>query len=233
MPDRKKKAGMKKALPRQRQTDPKRIKRKYNGPKREEQKQATLARILDSALKLFSQKGFYGAALRDISANAGVTHAVIRLHFGGKKELWRAAVDHLFEKMAAEMRLAPDEPAMNDGVEGFASFLRRYVRYCARHPEHARLMLQESMRPNKLLLYAVEKHIAPSHKFVESVVKSSLKDGVVVNIPAISFVYIIAAAGQTIFALSEEAKAIYGIDVFDESFIDQHAEAVVKLLVRP
>ena len=209
-----------------------RKKRKYGGEIREKQKQETLARILDSALTHFAERGFEAASTRDISASAGVTHAVIRLHFGSKEKLWRAAVDHLFARMAAEMAPGPGEPLLHDGRAGFESFARRYVRYCARHPEHARLMLQESMHKNGLLDYAVKKHIGPSHEFMQNAVKKAVADGVLHKVSPINFIYMLSAASQTIFALSEEARAVYGVDVFEPAFVEQHADAVVRMLLR-
>lgn len=210
----------------------KRKKRKYTGIVREKQKQETLARVLDSALTHFAERGFDAASTRDISASAGVTHAVIRLHFGNKEKLWRAAVDHLFARMAVEMAPGPGEPLLHEGRAGFESFVRRYVRYCARHPEHARLMLQESMHKNGLLDYAVKKHIAPSHKFMQGAVKQAITDGVLPKVSPINFIYMLSAASQAIFALSEEARAVYGVDVFEPDFVESHADAVVRMLLR-
>ncbi len=210
----------------------KRKKRKYEGKVREKQKQETLARVLDSALKLFAERGFDGVSTREIGAKAGVTHAVIRLHFGSKEKLWRAAVDHLFARMAVEMTPANGEPLLSEGRAGLESFARRYVRYCARHPEHARLMLQESMHKNGLLDYAVKRHIAPSHHFMQDAIKQAVADGVLHKVPPVSFIYIMSAASQAIFALSEEARAIYGVDVFEPAFIEKHADAVVRMLIR-
>ena len=42
--------------------------------------EATRGAILDAALKLFSERGFEGAAMRDIAALAGVEHSLLRYH---------------------------------------------------------------------------------------------------------------------------------------------------------
>ncbi len=41
----------------------------------------TRAAILGAALTLFSERGFEGAAMRDIAAKAGVEHSLLRYHF--------------------------------------------------------------------------------------------------------------------------------------------------------
>lgn len=210
-----------------------RRKRPYLAEQRTEQKQATQARILDSALTLFSERGFDSASVRDIAARAGVTHAMIRLHFGSKAQLWQAAVHHLFNRMAMEMQPRAGEPPFDAGRAGFECFIRRYVHYCARHPEHARLMLQESMRDNEQLRFAVEHHIAPSHALMRARLEGAIAQGLMIDLAPINLIYILSAAGQSIFALAEEARALYGIDVFDDAFVERHADALVRLLLRP
>ena len=55
--------------------------------------------ILDNALNLFAKKGFDGASTREIADAAGVTHALIKYHFGSKEELWKEAVNQLFGRL--------------------------------------------------------------------------------------------------------------------------------------
>lgn len=213
--------------------EPKKIsKRAYRGERREEQKRLTQARVLESALELFAQRGFDAASLRDIAARAGVTHAVIRLHFGNKAQLWQQAVDFLFRRMQSEMRPKPGEPDYTDGTAGLELFVRRYVAYCARHPEHARLMLMESMHDSEQLRYAVDEHIRPAHQFLERMLKAAVADGFPLDVPAAHMTYILAAASQSIFALAHEARRIYGVDVLGDDFVAHHADAVVRLLFR-
>ncbi|MDE3725066.1 helix-turn-helix domain containing protein [Nocardiopsis sp. N85] len=50
------------------------------------------ARIRRAALALFARNGFAGTSLRAVAARAGVSHALVRHHFGSKEGL-RAAVD--------------------------------------------------------------------------------------------------------------------------------------------
>lgn len=47
------------------------------------------ARILDSAESLFSERGFYGTSVRDITEHAGVRLASVNYHFTSKEILFR------------------------------------------------------------------------------------------------------------------------------------------------
>ncbi len=159
------------------------LKRAYRGELREEQKRLTRARVLEAALELFAERGFDAASLRDIATRAGVTHAVIRVHFGNKAQLWQQVVDFLFRRMQAEMRPKRGDPDYAEGAIGLELFVRRYVAYCARHPEHARLMLMESMHDSERLRYAVDEHIRPAHKFLERMLNAAVADGFPLEVP--------------------------------------------------
>ncbi len=50
--------------------------------------------IIESALKLFSTKGFEGTSVREIAAEAGVNVAMISYYFGSKEKLFESVVEH-------------------------------------------------------------------------------------------------------------------------------------------
>jgi TetR/AcrR family transcriptional regulator len=49
--------------------------------------------LVDTALDIFSQKGFNGATTREIAAAAGVTEAIIFRHFPTKQALYQAVLE--------------------------------------------------------------------------------------------------------------------------------------------
>lgn len=55
----------------------------------------TKERILEEALKLFSQNGYMGTSMNDIAAKLGVTKAALYKHYAGKQEI----LDSIIEKM--------------------------------------------------------------------------------------------------------------------------------------
>lgn len=50
------------------------------------------SKIIDAAAQSFAENGYAKATLRDIAQRAGVTHGLIKLHFGSKEALFLAAV---------------------------------------------------------------------------------------------------------------------------------------------
>ena len=56
------------------------------------QKMDTKTRILDTAERLFAQKGFDAVSLRNIIASAKVNLAAVHYHFGSKQALVHAVI---------------------------------------------------------------------------------------------------------------------------------------------
>jgi AcrR family transcriptional regulator len=186
--------------------------------------------VLQAALGVFSRRGFKGATVREIARVAKVNHGTIRYHFGSKDKLWRAAVSYLFERQEAELDLG--ELAGRDLDD--ATFLReavaRYVRYCARHPEHARIALQESVVGGERLRWMSRQHVRAIHAVIGAFLRGSMKKGLIREGNAISLTYILALASQSVFLLEQEARAVHGVDVFAEEFVEQHVATVLGLL---
>lgn len=80
----------------------------------------TKEKILDAAESLFSQRGYYGTSLRDISKAANVQLALTHYHFGSKEDLFRAVIDRRADDNVAAMRRALND-ALADPDEAAAS----------------------------------------------------------------------------------------------------------------
>lgn len=60
---------------------------------------AAAARVLDSALHLFSTRGYFGTSIHDIRRHSGVSIGSIYHHFGNKEALARALYQHLLNRL--------------------------------------------------------------------------------------------------------------------------------------
>ena len=57
--------------------------------------------ILDTALDLFSMRGYVGVGMRDIAHNVGIRESAIYKHFAGKQELFNTLVKRMSEEYTA------------------------------------------------------------------------------------------------------------------------------------
>lgn len=200
-----------------------------NGPTPASKTERTKAKILEAALELFAERGFHGASVRDIAARADLAHGLLKYHFENKDLLWKAAVEFLFERQAKELApppgyedLSPDQRVRN--------WLRRYVRYCARRPEHARIIIQESLHDTERLRWLVDNYVSQIHAEMRPLAKQWMKEGVYPFVPEYAIIYIIMAAAQSPFLLAPEVKLTSGVDMSNETQIDAYADALIEFL---
>ena len=72
--------------------------------------------IIESAIKLFSNKGFEGTSVREIAADAGVNVAMINYYFESKEKLFESVVEYrtsflkgIFAELVNNKDLSPIE----------------------------------------------------------------------------------------------------------------------------
>ena len=108
-----------------------------SGSRRKGGREQTTAAILDAAEKLFSERGFTAVTVRDIAADAGVSHALVHRYLGSKQDVYRAM---LARNEGAFVSAASDQDELLTVTslmlrEGLAH-QRRYVRLIAHSALH-------------------------------------------------------------------------------------------------
>lgn len=197
----------------------------------QDRSEQTRGRILDAALDLFSNQGFDAVALRDVARAAGVNHAMIRYYFDTKDALWRESVTQMFRRQKAELNLQerPEQPTIR---EQFAAFVRDYVRYCARYPEHARLMVREATLGSDRLEWLSQSFVRENHEQLTPMIRALIAEGSLPDIDPGLAIYLMWAMAQAPYLMATEMRYTYGTDAMSDRAVDAHAEAVVRLLLR-
>ena len=85
--------------------------------------EATRRKLLDAALLTFSTQGYEGSSTRNIETQAGTKRGLINYHFGSKKALWKAAVEHLMSVTERDLgtALADMNKVVNKPIGGYAN----------------------------------------------------------------------------------------------------------------
>ncbi len=84
--------------------------------------------ILDSALEVFSRRGYNGASIDEIAQAAGISKALIYEHFPSKKDLHVSLLDmhvqELFERLAANAATQePGDIRLRNGIDAFMGWV--------------------------------------------------------------------------------------------------------------
>lgn len=190
----------------------------------------TRERIVAAAADLFAQRSFDGATTREIAARAGVTQPLLNYHFQSKDALWRAAVDSLFERLAATMLANLADLSGLDELGRAQRSVREFVTFSARNPQLHRIITQESKADSARMDWLVEQHVRPLYETTVAMFERLVRDGAVAPIDPAHLYYILTGAGPTMFVLGPECRRLTGLDPTSDQVIEAHADAVCTLL---
>ena len=87
----------------------------------------TKEKILDAALELFSQKGYEGTNIRELSASLGLVKSGIYKHYESKEAIWNALLDRMIAYYGERFGSAEHLPPVPDSLEDFVSMTMRMV----------------------------------------------------------------------------------------------------------
>lgn len=141
---------------------------------REQKRAANRQRLLDAALKVFSDRGYHGATIEEIAAESGLSNGALYYNFRNKEDLFLAlfdqrieariaAVERTFvsgatndEESAARVRTAALQGVRDiDDPSEWAMFFE-FVAHAAREPVFRRRFRQRSRRLRAAFAQAVE-----------------------------------------------------------------------------
>jgi AcrR family transcriptional regulator len=188
--------------------------------------------ILDAALDLFSERSFDGASTRSIAELAGVTQPLLNYHFTGKEELWRAAVDDVFERFRTSMQDRLSGLRGVDDVTIAKLMVRHFVEFSAANPQLHRIIMQESKRAGARLDWMVETHVRPLYDYAVAMFERLAARGELVPVAPAHLYYLLTGAGASVFVMAPECQRLTGVDPFASEFVAAHADLVVDLLIR-
>ncbi|MDH3273902.1 MAG: TetR/AcrR family transcriptional regulator [Gammaproteobacteria bacterium] len=191
----------------------------------------TQQKLLDAAIRAFSENGFKGTSTRDIADRAGVHHPLITYHFNNKKQLWRSAADRIFREFNISLVKAMAEVTETNPRARAETFIRTYVRYSRSEPALHKIILQESSRPSDRLDWLVENHLRPLFEIVVQSLAELQKLGVAPpGNPALLFNMIRVSAGG-LLALKVELKGTSDIDLDSDEEIEKLSDMIIRVFL--
>jgi AcrR family transcriptional regulator len=112
---------------------------------------ATRARILQSALQLFSDHGIDGASIREVAKGAGVSLAMVHHYFGSKDDLHRAVIDSMYAELATMREMLVSAIAGSESIDDLIeSAVVEGYRFARAHVTEVRLMLRDAVLAGEL-----------------------------------------------------------------------------------
>ena len=92
----------------------------------------TKERILAAALEMFSQNGYAGTNIRELSASLGLVKSGVYKHFESKEAIWNALLDQMIAYYADHFGAARHLPPVPDSLEGLVTMTMQMVNITVR-----------------------------------------------------------------------------------------------------
>lgn len=133
--------------------------------------------IIQTAERLFSNKGYEGTSVRDIAEEAGVNLAMISYYFGSKEKLMEA----LFNYRANFFKLKVEELLKDDGLSPFEKIDALVDMYVGRAMEKQQfqkiLLCEQVINKNPVIINLVNEIKKRNTEVISGLIKDGQKKG--------------------------------------------------------
>jgi len=106
----------------------------------------TRARILKTAEKIFSEKGFDGARVDDIAKEAGVNKALIYYYFKSKNEILETILSNLFQEAKNLLVQSAGNTSDISSEGGYRKLFDAYINFVTRNRKIIKIAIAESAK---------------------------------------------------------------------------------------
>ncbi len=165
--------------------------------------------IIQSALKLFSSKGFYNTTISEISEQMGISVGNVYNYFPSKKSLAQASIRYVTGKLAIELRYINHlKISQKDKIRRFVEI---YLKFVQEYPEMIEYFFKVYLSNRELFCDKDDCGFALAKEFideVEALVEKGVTEGEFVKIDFyIAFSLIAGVLGSMTFLNSEKVLA--------------------------
>lgn len=137
----------------------------------------TKRRLLQAAIRLFSEKGFHGVSVDEIVAKAKSNKRMVYHYFGSKDDIYLAALVEVFGRLESVEFLAVVAKGRPD--EQLRELLWAYFRFLDANPEFYRLLLWENLEQGRhIVRHAARLSKNPFMERFRVIIEYGVQDGI-------------------------------------------------------
>jgi AcrR family transcriptional regulator len=136
---------------------------------------STRDRLLETALRVFAERGYEAATIREICGRADANVAAVHYHFGDKRRLYEAIFETLFVTLRQRrVRFLPPDAPAEERLRVYIRALFEEIFYCdgdaERQVQLSKIYLAEMANPTEVLDRIVSEHLEPDARELYSIV---------------------------------------------------------------
>lgn len=134
-------------------------------------------RIIEAAIRLFSEKGFNGTTTKEIAEAAEVNEALIFRHFSTKRDLYGAIIEKkISEEPGIEIVLEAHRDSKDDRLV-FSAIASRMFEKCGRDPSFMRLLHFSALEGHDLSDMFFDTYVEFMNMLISDYIDTRIKDG--------------------------------------------------------
>ena len=143
----------------------------------------TKENILRAAIRIFAQKGYKAATVREIMAEAGAKNpSAVTYHFQGKENLYQRVLEFMFEdadKFVPQTDPAAPLPTPEEKLRGFILIYMKvlYVLDTELDADLAAIFAKELAHPSPFLPEMVKTYLAPGSRDLQAIIRELVGPG--------------------------------------------------------
>lgn len=192
----------------------------------------TKSRILETALKMFSEKGYEGTNIRELSAELGFSKAAFYKHYESKEEVWNMVVDEMEAYYNEHFGSADNLPAIPRNTDELKELTLRMLNFTI-HDEKVimtrKILMTEQFRDSRVSALATEHFNTGLESIFTKIFEGMIDNGSLKkNKPSmLAFIYTAPISAMVQLCDREPKRyqeAIDKIKAFIEHFTDVYAE---------
>lgn len=203
---------------------------KRNPGRPNDKQSADLESILRLAIKAFARQGFGGVSINALAKKAGVADSLFHYHFGSKLQLWKSCLSLIGKEIDEKFKNLNKLSVELSGIDRIKLFNRQLVYISAEYPEFQQIIVQEVFSDSERSNWLIEELLTPIYANIDEILKEEQEKGTIKKIPAANLTSYIIGAITTFYSRSFLMKKMYGVDAFQESEIQKHADVMNELI---
>lgn len=168
----------------------------------------TREQLLESAMKLFAARGFYGASLANIADELGLTKQALLHHFGRKEKLYAEILSRISDRMTG---LVESARANHEApVEQLQSALLSIYELSLKAPHETRIIMRELLDSDRRVNEVNSWYLRPFLDLLVDITQSIPRNGLLARTDALSRVYPLLGAMSYFIVSDVVLQQMYG-----------------------
>lgn len=136
--------------------------------------------LIQAAKRVFAEKGYDGATVKDLADAAGVNVSLVSYHFDGKENLYRTCLEAFGRSNVAAAERVLKPPTSRDEFRlRLQLFTEEFIALNQSEPDVCRILQRDFERPNAIAIEVFQKSFIPMYEKLEAFVAAAKKAGLI------------------------------------------------------